>query len=90
MTFTIQFLAPIPKSGVAPRTVGIYTRAGFLNNPQGRHDEYAEVWSAPSGLGEPILNMDNSWRNKSVCLAVATQMALSVPAELNAKLGAKL
>lgn len=90
MTFAIQFMAPIPRSGHAPRTVGIYTRAGFLHDPQGRHEEYAEVWSAPCALGDTGSKDDEDWRKKAVCLAVATQMALSLPAEVNAKLGAKL
>jgi hypothetical protein len=48
-----------------------------MNHPQGRHEGYAEVWTAPTNIGEgkPI----DGWRDKQVCLAIATQMALAMP-----------
>lgn len=91
MTLTVQFLAPIPRAGVgcAPRTVGVYSRGNFLHDPQGRHDQYVEVWTAPCALGAGGV-VEDDWREKAVCLAVSTQMALALPAEVNARLGAKL
>ncbi len=47
-----------------------------MNHPQGRHEGYVEIWTAPTNIGEgkPI----DGWRDQQVCLAIATQMALVV------------
>lgn len=77
----IEFKSPIPRPSevYAGRTVGLYSSGKFLNN--GRHDAYVEVWSAPSNIGEGVDSDD--WRDKQVCLAVATQMASIIPMEVN-------
>jgi hypothetical protein len=85
MTLAIEFKFPIPTSGDhAKRTVGIYSTGRFLNDPQGRHDAYVEVWTAPSeiGEGEPKLG----WRDSQRCLAISTQMALTMPISFNKSL----
>lgn len=51
----------------------------------GRHDAHVEVWTAPSNIGEGTY-VDN-WRDHQVCLATATQMALTLPMQVNEKLG---
>ncbi|PPR00435.1 hypothetical protein CVT24_004496 [Panaeolus cyanescens] len=87
VTLAVEFKhkIPPPSSIHADRTVGIYSSGRFLNNPQGRHDVYVEVWTAPSniGEGEPTEN----WRDNQYCLATATQMALTLPMEVNQRKG---
>ena len=61
--------------------MGLYSCGRFLTHPQGRHDVYVEVWTAPSNIGEG--KDDGSWRDDQVCLATATQMALSLPMAVN-------
>jgi len=82
MTLAIEFKFPIPTTpDYAHRTVGIYACGRFMNDPQGRHDEYVEVWTSPGNIGEG--EEVEGWREKQVCLATATQMALVLPLEVN-------
>jgi len=87
MTLSIEFKNRIPPPSLlhADRTVGLYSSGRFITPPQGRHDVYVEVWTAPSNIGEGR-DTDN-WRDNQVCLAIATQMALTLPMEVNEKLG---
>jgi len=39
-----------------------------------------EVWTAPSNIGEGEIG--EGWRDKQVCLASATQMAITMPMAL--------
>ncbi|KAJ7022768.1 thioesterase-like superfamily-domain-containing protein [Mycena alexandri] len=84
ITLTISFQAPIPPPSArhSARTVGLYSTGTFWGQPQGRHDAYVEVWTAPSDLGQGIEK--DGWRENQVCLATATQMALALPMEVNA------
>ncbi|KAJ6583985.1 thioesterase-like superfamily-domain-containing protein [Mycena vulgaris] len=84
MTLTLEFKAPIPPPSArhAARTVGLYSSGTFWGAPQGRHDSYLEVWTAPAELGQGV-EVDG-WRDAQFCLATATQMALSLPMEVNA------
>ncbi|KAJ7078570.1 thioesterase-like superfamily-domain-containing protein [Mycena belliarum] len=88
MTLALEFKAPIPRRGAghAARTVGLYSRGTFWGAPQGRHDAYVEIWTAPAELGQGQGAEVPGWRDAQVCLATATQMALSLPMEVNAKL----
>ncbi|KAF8630933.1 hypothetical protein AX17_005290 [Amanita inopinata Kibby_2008] len=83
MVLSFEFKHPIPWPSIthADRTVGIYSVGRFLNDPDHRHDTYVEIWSAPSNIGEGADTGD--WRDKQVCLATATQMALAMPFEVN-------
>jgi hypothetical protein len=82
MTLTIEFKSPIPTSSeFSARTVGLYSCGRFVNEPQGRNDAYVEVWTAPSNIGEG--EATEGWREKQVCLAVSTQMALIIPFAVN-------
>ncbi|KIJ62533.1 hypothetical protein HYDPIDRAFT_30141 [Hydnomerulius pinastri MD-312] len=86
ITMTVEFKARIPSSkGFSDRTVGLYSESRFLNDPQARHNARVEVWTAPSqiGQGEPV----EGWREKQFCIAVADQMALMLPMELNMREG---
>ena len=88
VTLSIEFKNKIPppsSSLHADRTVGLYSYGRFVTAPQGRHDAYVEVWTAPSNIGEGS-EVDN-WRDNQVCLAIATQMALTLPMQVNEKLG---
>ncbi|TFK52327.1 hypothetical protein OE88DRAFT_1734343 [Heliocybe sulcata] len=89
LTLTIEFKFPIPASdGYSRRTVGIHARGRYVNNPQGRHETTIEVWSAPSNIGEDIDGQSaGDWREKQVCLAVSSQMALVVPMAVNRRKG---
>ncbi|TFK24367.1 hypothetical protein FA15DRAFT_619368 [Coprinopsis marcescibilis] len=83
MTLAVDFKFPICMLGLehSQRTAGIYSSGRFISNPQSRHDIYVEVWSAPSNIGERPIK--EGWREKQICLATATQMALTVPIEVN-------
>ncbi|KAK7048694.1 thioesterase-like superfamily-domain-containing protein [Favolaschia claudopus] len=84
MTLSIEFKAPIPPPSErhAARTVGLYCKQTFWGEPQGRHDPYVEVWTAPAELGETG-KVKDGWREEQICLATATQMALVIPMEVN-------
>ncbi|GJJ09232.1 hypothetical protein Clacol_003454 [Clathrus columnatus] len=68
---------------ISKRTVGIYARSTFMH--EGRHDVYAEVWTAPCNVGEGIEVED--WREKQVCLAIGQQVALTLPPGVNERKG---
>jgi hypothetical protein len=84
MTLSLEFKWPIPVPEVgkfADRTVGLYTSGTFISDPQARHEMYVEVWSAPTNIGEG--EEVEGWRDNQRCLATLTQMALTVPMEVN-------
>jgi hypothetical protein len=83
MTLAIEFKYPISQLGPehSKRTVGLYSSGKFINHPQSRHEVYVEVWSAPSEIGKG--GVVGGWRDQQRCLAIATQMAISVPMEVN-------
>ena len=84
MVMTLEFKFPLPKPDNAEysqRTVAVYSRGKFVNDPSARHDSYVELWTAPSDVGEG--HEIEAWKDKQRCLAVATQMALIVPADVN-------
>ncbi|TDL23165.1 hypothetical protein BD410DRAFT_721555, partial [Rickenella mellea] len=91
MTMAIEFKAPIPTASsgkYSSRTVGLYHNGKFLHDPQGRHDAYVEVWTAPSEIG--CGGEEEGWKGEQRCLAVATQMGLTVPVEVNLRRASKL
>jgi len=85
MALSIEFKnkIPLPSSLHADRTVGLYCCNRFMI--AGRHDAYVEVWTAPSNIGEGTYT--DNWRDNQVCLATAMQMALTLPMQVNEKLG---
>ncbi|KAG2344508.1 hypothetical protein BDR05DRAFT_882199, partial [Suillus weaverae] len=86
MTMTVEFKARIPSSqDYASRTVGLYSESHFLTDPHGRHNAHAEVWTAPSAIGQGKL--EAGWRDKQYCIAVVDQMALTLPMDLNRRQG---
>lgn len=89
MVLSIEFKNKIPKPSPkhATRTVGLYSSGRFMTLPNGRHDVYVEVWTAPSSIGEGSPAED--WRDNQICLAISTQMALTLPMEVNEKQGKK-
>lgn len=83
LALTIQFFFPIPNPDSphhASHTLGVYGRSNFLAAPYARHDGYAEVWTAPSNIGEGEIKA--GWRDKQVCLASATQTSVAMPMAL--------
>lgn len=92
MAISIDFKHRIPSVGtlgIHPRTAGLFMTTGFML--EGRHDLTVEVWTAPCSIGaaglEPI---DPNWRDKQVCLAVGTQLALTVPGSVNEAKGERM
>ena len=80
MFFSLEYKAAIPDDPLfSTRTVGLYSSGRFMH--EGRHDAYVEIWTAPSSIGEG--REVHGWREKQVCVAIAHQMALTVPASLN-------
>lgn len=84
MTMNIEYKFTIPKTSKAHsnRTVGIFSSTNFINGRLGRHDMYTEIWTAPSDIRSGSEAVEG-WRNEQVCLAVSTQMALTVPIAMN-------
>jgi hypothetical protein len=72
---------------IHPRTVGLYVRYGIM--VEGRYDVYAEVWTAPCGIGDTTAVVDPDWRDKQVCLVVANQVAMTMPGSVNSQKGKK-
>ncbi|ORY84143.1 thioesterase-like superfamily-domain-containing protein [Leucosporidium creatinivorum] len=93
LTFSLQFISRFPLAAIptlphskpAPRTVGLYSTTKFSS--EGRHDITVEVWSAPSGLGEKVEVGSDEWRKEAQILGVSTQMALTLPFEINQRQG---
>ena len=82
---TVDFNSKIPSVGnttsvsstFAPRTLGIYSMGRFIT--EGRHDQYVELWTSPSPIGSGSDEFDAGWREKQICLATSTQMAVTIP-----------
>ncbi|KAG9315955.1 thioesterase-like superfamily-domain-containing protein [Chiua virens] len=88
IAMTVEFKARIPSSlKHSTRTVGVYCESRFQNDPEGRHNERVEVWTAPSEIGQG--HVVEGWRDHQYCIAVADQMALMLPVETNVRLGSK-
>ncbi|KLO14787.1 hypothetical protein SCHPADRAFT_902928 [Schizopora paradoxa] len=84
MQLSIEFKAPLPRRGdrrYSANTVGLYSIGRFMQDPSGRHDSYVEVWTAPGDASKPGSN----WREEQRCLAISSQMALTIPLEANFK-----
>lgn len=80
MQLSIEFKAPIPRRDdrrYSANTVGLYSLGRFMQDPSGRHDAYVEVWTAPGDASAP------NWREEQRCLAVSSQMGLTIPLEAN-------
>ncbi|KAG9121904.1 hypothetical protein FRC07_001950 [Ceratobasidium sp. 392] len=78
---TIEFKRRLPRPGTpgfSARTLGLFSKGLFLDH--GRHDTYCEIWTAPSDLGQPRGKEapDESWKRDMRCIAVTTQMGLTV------------
>jgi len=86
---TVEFKARLPSSQeYASRTVGLYCESRFLTDPHGRHNAHVEVWTAPSAIGQG--KIEAGWRDKQYCIAVVDQMALTLPMDLNRRLGSNI
>lgn len=83
---TVEFKFPIPKPSehTSQRTVAISTQSRFVTDPSGRHDLYFEIWTAPADIGDRSTPPED-WKKHQRCLAIATHMALVVPAVMNHK-----
>lgn len=104
VTLSIQFYAPIPHATAtsahrpsSDRSVGVWSSGKFIQDPQGRHDVYVEVWTAPEDVGAAVGSdgsiregvVKEGWRQEQRCLAIAHQMALVLPMEVNTRKGRK-
>ncbi|KIK98779.1 hypothetical protein PAXRUDRAFT_823502 [Paxillus rubicundulus Ve08.2h10] len=86
ITMIVEFKARIPScDDYSHRTFGLYSESRFLTEPYGRHNARVEVWTAPSQIGQG--EVTEGWRDKQYCIAVADQMALMLPMELNIREG---
>lgn len=57
-------------------SVGCYSKGNLIH--AGRHEQLTEVWTAPSSIQSKD-GIQPNWREKSMILLTATQIALSVP-----------
>ena len=88
LAITYEFKHRVPTLGtpnIHPRTVGLYVRTGIM--VEGRHDVFAEVWTAPCGIGDSTAVVDSDWRDRQVCLMVANQIAMTMPGSVNSAKG---
>ncbi|KAH7106612.1 thioesterase-like superfamily-domain-containing protein [Auriculariales sp. MPI-PUGE-AT-0066] len=87
MVLSIEFKHRLPRGpSVARNRVAIYSESRFLT--AGRHEVMIEVWTTPPGvLGDARPPLESDWREKMVCLAVSTQMALTMSGLENTKRG---
>jgi len=75
VTMSVEFKSPIPQG---TRTVGVFGAGRFIENPQGRHELYTEVWTAPANITDKHVQLPDNWREGQRCLASAHQMALVI------------
>jgi len=78
VTMSLEFKAPIPPG---TRTVGVFGAGRFIEDPQGRHELYTEVWTAPTNITDresDTKQLPDNWRDEQRCLATAHQMALVI------------
>ncbi|KAI0059620.1 hypothetical protein BV25DRAFT_1889604 [Artomyces pyxidatus] len=85
VVLTLEFKAPIPRGeGYSTRTVGSFVTCRFVNDPQGRHDVYGELWTAPGDVADGKAE-NGEWRTNQRCLLVSHQMAMVLPFAVNEK-----
>jgi len=65
---------------ISRNTFGVFSTGRFIW--QGRHEVRSEVWTSPSSVGTGD-RVDPNWRENQICVAIATQMALTIPIEVN-------
>ncbi|GAA5959674.1 hypothetical protein JCM21900_002154 [Sporobolomyces salmonicolor] len=95
LTFSLDFKSKFPLVRAAPslssssssgvpqvarRTFGLFATTKTIH--AGRHDLTVEVWTAPCELGEKA-TVGEGWRAQARLVGVSTQMAITVPIELN-------
>jgi hypothetical protein len=78
LTLALEFKSPVPAGA---RALGVFAAGRFVSHPSGRHDVLVEMWSAPGPIGEGEVR--EGWKEGMRCLAVARQVALTVPFEVN-------
>lgn len=84
---TIEFKAPLSllkDDAYSPNTVGLYTLGRFIQEPNGRHDTYVEIWTSPSEKPNTVQDKSD-WRVRQRCLAVTHQTAVCIPYEATVK-----
>ncbi|KAG8940909.1 hypothetical protein FRC04_004892 [Tulasnella sp. 424] len=80
----IEFKCRLPlPSQYAPHTLGVFTLKHHLDNRF--WSDSSEVWSAPSVLADANVKVDEQWREKMVCVAVATQIASLAPVNVQTR-----
>jgi len=79
---SIEFKSPIPQG---TRTIGVFGSSRFIGDPQGRHELYTEVWTAPTDITDKDVQVADEWRVGQRCLASAHQMALVIQTGANHK-----
>ena len=57
-------------------------------DPDSRQSLVAEWWTAPSGIGQGIV--EEGWREKQICMATSEQVAIVVPQDVEMKRRFKL
>lgn len=81
LSITIEFKCRLPlSSDYASHTLGVFGRKRHLQD--GIWSDSTEIWSAPSNLGDQA-KVDEKWREKMVCVAVASQVAYMASPDIN-------
>ncbi|KAG9049873.1 hypothetical protein FS837_008795 [Tulasnella sp. UAMH 9824] len=81
LSITIEFKCRLPLSpDYASHTLGVFGWKRHLND--GIWSDSTEIWSAPSELGDKG-KVDEKWREKMVCVAVASQVAYMASPDIN-------
>ncbi|KAG8945091.1 hypothetical protein FRC00_010277, partial [Tulasnella sp. 408] len=78
ISIVIDFKCSLPlPSRYAPHTLGVCTWKQHIKD--GLWNSSSEIWSAPSALADRTAEVDEPWREKMVCVAVASQVASIEP-----------
>ncbi|KIO33262.1 glycosyltransferase family 90 protein [Tulasnella calospora MUT 4182] len=83
LTIAIEFKCRLPlPPDHASHTLAIFSRKRHLKD--GIWNDATEIWSAPSELGDEATGeIDEKWREKMVCVAVASQVAFMASGDIN-------
>lgn len=76
-------ISSLPVADHARHTAGVFSTGKFAH--QGRHEIHVELWTSPCELGDSTDKQREDWRERSVCVAISSQMNLTTDPALNGR-----
>lgn len=76
-------LSSLPAADHALHTAGVFSTGKLAH--RGRHETHVELWTSPCELGDSTGVSHGDWRERSVCVAISSQMNLTVDPALNGR-----